>query len=203
MNPWKYAGIAAAVCIAAFVITVIWPQVATPVNSALLVATLAAVVYYTAEAYRLRIQQRDEAEVREHPWLKVAGIEVVNTVHSDGVLGGVNISCNIENTGMTPANDVETTLTSIYTGEKVRTDTESHEDIHLAPGDEVSPTIVVGIDEPGEHELMVDVRYKTISGGFGQIEAKYAIDGPGKVRRLESHYDCGARADVPSSGAEV
>jgi len=155
---------------------------AVGVSQGLLALTLLAILWYSLETRRLVRQQRDAAEITDHPWLSALWVEVADVPPGDAVpFGGIQASLPIENRGRTPAMLRDVTVSSEGEGqpnEWTVTLGGDHDPRTLVPGEQVIVKIADVAYGDLRHptlSIKVSIHYRTVHGGTGNLMLRYRL----------------------------
>lgn len=150
-------------------------QTASVLSTAVLVATLAALVWYSVETRLLRLQQQADGEMRNHPWLKGSDLKVDWDKNSGGLLGRWVVYLPITNVGRTPAHDLKIEVRWRVTGSSRREGSKEISGIDLAPHDTWHARLCeIDLDAPGEQAVIdVEFAYKSFVGGGGRLKMNF------------------------------
>lgn len=171
-------------------------------QAGVLTATLVAVYLYTAETRRLRLDQRAESELRQHPWLDLSGVRVEKEPQGRGVLGSYVFWCPVKNVGPTPAFEIKHMVKWRATGNEVHEEIGEGSVACLVPGQTIEIAIPTDIDEPAQHRVELVLQYRTAFGGGGILMTAYEVLGRHKARVLASDYTWWSSHQEPPSKAD-
>jgi len=161
-------------------------------TTAILVATLIAVTWYSYETRVLRLRQESTAEVENHPWLGVELLGSKSSQEADTLTTRENYHFGLRNSGTTPAYDV--TLKGKW---KVAAEhgAEQPEDTFEMSLGVLSPNTVSACDIPIHWELVTriviafEVSYRTCLGGGGRLRYEYRFEQPGRVTSTNENLE--------------
>ena len=161
-------------------------------TTAALVSTLCAVIWYTIETRKLRVQQEFDSEIRNHPWLKGSNLKVEWMKDEGGLVGRDIIHFLITNVGTTPAYDLCVTVRRQLKGALSSTGESKFDQLVLAPSDTGHLKLCeIGYDDPADKAaLEVKVSYKSFMEGGGRLQLTFFKElGKGWANGPMSPYD--------------
>jgi len=162
----------------------------TSLSNAALVSTLTAVVWYTLETRRLRLQQDFDSEIRNHPWLKGSDLKLEREVEG-GLAGSETLFLPITNVGTTPAHNLSIYVAWKIEGENFSAGDKKIEEINIASGDTLHARLCnLEFDSPHDHaSITVEIAYKSFTGGRGLLRSHFYSHEKGWSNRPTSSYE--------------
>jgi len=165
-------------------------QMASLLSTAVLVATLVTVAWYTMETRILRTQQRSDSEIRNHPWLKAPNLKVdKDPDQGEGLLGCETLYLPITNIGTTPAYDLRVNVWWEKEGGQTLASEKNLTCFDLAPADTCHLRICEIDFDPGDRaKVRVRIEYASFAGGGGIIGLNFYRDEKGWANAPTSVY---------------
>jgi len=176
-------------------ISLICTELAGAINTAVVMATFLAVLWYAIETRRLVVGQERASELDRHPWLEATNLKPERIAPpSEGTpLGGFHVWLPITNVGHTPAIDLEidalTTVADVDIGRTVEA-REKRVGQTLVPRDVLHQEISRVFLEGPNTTIRVDVRimYRTIDGGRADLSVGFLYTAGKGWRNLPTQY---------------
>lgn len=152
------------------------------IQTALLSATLIALIWYTLETRAQRLHQIERMEVEHHPWLSVETIGSKQQQVTDTLTTSENFELVIQNSGHTPAHDV--TVNGYWRveadhGAEQPNGTFEHNIGVVAPNRKVPFNFTIHWELVKRIAIHVEVSYKSCEGGGGHLKYDYDFLNPG------------------------
>ena len=185
------------VCIAVvtYVLVSKSPNDATALSTAVLAATLGAILWYTFETRALRLQEQRDGELRNHPWLKGSDL-VVNrddsTARIMGMVACETIYLPVKNVGTTPAYALHMKVQWEMKGQNpAKQEREAVSGLSLAPGDTCHAKLCdLEFIDPGDRATInVGVDYESFLGGGGRLKLNFYSHEKGWANGPTSPYE--------------
>lgn len=171
------------------------PNDATALSTAVLAATLGAILWYTLETRALRLQQQGDSELRNHPWLRGSDL-VVNrddsTARIMGMVACETIYLPVKNVGTTPAYALDINVRWEMRGQNPsRQERQAVSGLSLAPGDTCHAKLCdLEFIDPGDRATIdVEIEYKSLMGGGGRLKLNFYSHEKGWANDPTSPYE--------------
>jgi hypothetical protein len=185
MTFWLSAGVVGSGIIV-FVVDIFLSQgAAGALATGIFAATLFAILWYTIETRKLRLEQALGNEIQHHPWLKASDLSVSYNDEGDSFMGRETVCLPITNVGATPAHDlrisVQWQVESEFEILGPNGSPKEIGDIDLAPRDTYHARLCeIDIEEPSARATIdVQISYRSYIGGGGQLAMSFCRQGGG------------------------
>lgn len=169
-------------------------------STAVLLATLVSVTWYSYETRALRLRQEANAETEHHPWIGVELHSSDRQNEANTLITRENYYFGVRNSGTTPAYDV--TIKCRWSVRAEHGADQPSGDFEFSLG-VLSPNLESACNVPIHWELVssiviaLDLTYKTFHGGGGRLQYKYEFEQPGQLtsknEKLEFWLSSGTR----------
>ena len=146
-----------------------------------LALTLVGILWYAAEAMRLRLAQEVEAQIQFHPWLNATDLrETPLQPRTESSPPRSRYSLHVRNVGATPAHHVQVQVKYYVVGATRQFVVNDQPEFELAPQDGFLVHLCeLEFDRATQSaSIQVEIRYRTAFGGAGELVIPFRYTSP-------------------------